>query len=132
MKETLEYNSKEMLKKFSSTSADEFNNKLDNETKLNYFISVLNDYMVTKQSSNNNCQSESPKFLKNHDEKKPEAIETVLDSDDFMLFAFRQYKLLIYRDNEILEKNIPNIHVYKMSDNVVSSCMRKLFRLRNN
>jgi hypothetical protein len=120
-----------MLKKFISTSADEFNNKLDNETKLNYFISVLNDYMVTKQSSNNNYQSESPKFVKNHDEK-PGVIETVLDSDDFMLFAFRQYKLLIYRDNEILEKNIPNIHVYKMSDNVVSSCLRKLFKLRNN
>jgi hypothetical protein len=131
MKDTLEYNSKEMLKKFISTSADEFNNKLDNETKLNYFISVLNDYMVTKQSSNNNYQSESPKFVKNHDEK-PGVIETVLDSDDFMLFAFRQYKLLIYRDNEILEKNIPNIHVYKMSDNVVSSCLRKLFKLRNN
>jgi hypothetical protein len=131
MKETLEHNNKEMLKEFSSTTADEFNNKLDNETKLNYFISVLNDYMVTKQSSNNNYQSESPKFLKNHDEKKPEVIETVLDSDDFRLFAFRQYKLLIYRDNEILEKNIPNIHVYKMSDNVVSSCLRKLFKLRN-
>jgi hypothetical protein len=131
MKDTLEYNSKEMLKKFISTSADEFNNKLDNETKLNYFISVLNDYMVTKQSSNNYSQSEFPKFVKDHDEK-PGVIETVLDSDDFMLFAFRQYKLLIYRDNEILEKNIPNIHVYKMSDNVVSSCLRKLFKLRNN
>ena len=131
MKETLEHNNKKMLKEFSSTTADEFNNKLDNEIKLNYFISVLNDYMVTRQSSNNNYQSESAKFLKNHDEKKPELIETVLDSDDFRLFAFRQYKLLIYRDNEILEKNIPNIHVYKMSDNVVSSCLRKLFKLRN-
>jgi hypothetical protein len=130
MKETLEHNNKEMLKEFSSTTADEFN-KLDNEIKLNYFISVLNDYMVTRQSSNNNYQSESAKFLKNHDEKKPEVIETVLDSDDFRLFAFRQYKLLIYRDNEIPEKNIPNIHVYKMSDNVVSSCLRKLFKLRN-
>jgi len=131
MKETLEQNNKKMLKEFSSTTADEFNNKLDNEIKLNYFISVLNDYMVTRQSSNNNYQSESAKFLKNHDEKKPELIETVLDSDDFRLFAFRQYKLLIYRDNEIPEKNIPNIHVYKMSDNVVSSCLRKLFKLRN-
>ncbi len=132
MKETSQYNNKEMLKKLSSISTDEFNYELDNETKLNYFISVLNDYMVTKQSSNNYSQSEFPKFVKDHDDKKREAIETVLDSDDFRLFAFRQYKLLIYRDNKILEKNIPNIHVYKISDNVVSSYLRKLFKLRNN
>jgi hypothetical protein len=50
MKETLEHNNKEMLKEFSSTTADEFN-KLDNEIKLNYFISVLNDYMVTRQDN---------------------------------------------------------------------------------
>jgi hypothetical protein len=131
LKETSEYTNKEMLKKLSSISTDEFNYELDNETKLNCFISVLNDYMVTKQSSNNYSQSEFPKFVKDHDEK-PGVNETVLDSDDFMLFAFRQYKLLIYRDNKILEKNIPNIHVYKIADNVVSSYLRKLFKLRNN
>ncbi|MGH9973797.1 MAG: hypothetical protein ACRD93_07850 [Nitrososphaeraceae archaeon] len=68
--------------------------------------------MVTKESANNDYQSESPKFIKNYDDKNLEAIENVLDSDDFVLFALQQYKLLIYRDNEIFEKNIPNLHLY--------------------
>ncbi len=49
MNDISKYNNKETLKKLSSTSGDEFNHKLDNKIKLNYIISVLNDYMKAKE-----------------------------------------------------------------------------------
>jgi len=132
MSDTSKYNNKETLKKLGFISSDEFNHKLDNETKLNYVISVLNDYMKTKEPDNNNHKLESSKFLKNHDNHKIEAIESVLGSDEFMLFSLKQYKLLIYKDNEIFGKEKPTLLVYKMSDKGVSSCLRRLFKIRNN